>query len=298
MDIDLLDIDFPAWIDQLIWLHVETSRLANSLANTPAPNSKASLELASFQDPGLVTTAYNDGDILTEVVADQLIAFAKTISEPMQTIAPYTCVRSLLEASAIGCWLLDPQIDVRTRVGRSLAFRFEGMTQREKYWRSTGDKQTTNVAASRIEQAEQRALKLGFPQFQKDGRISGIGQKMPSTTDLIRDVLHEDQTYRLLSAVAHAHPWALHQLSYRPIGTKQEVSPESSEQEVREYFTEKSISPTALAFLFFKTTLTFSRIVVYKFSLFGWDQSELHLALEKTCDFFIINRKLRFWINS
>src|SRR5687768_9940331 len=101
--------------------------------HTPVSGSIAELELQTFPRAESVHTAQSQAWMLLEVAADQLTAFLKTVSEPLETIAPYTCVRSLLEAAALASWILDPTIDVRTRVSRSLALRYEGLVQQLKW---------------------------------------------------------------------------------------------------------------------------------------------------------------------
>ena len=43
----------------------------------------------------------------------------KTITEPMEPIACWTCIRSMLEPCARAAWMLDPSIDADTRIKRT-----------------------------------------------------------------------------------------------------------------------------------------------------------------------------------
>src|SRR5689334_24770729 len=92
-------------------LHEEMARLLNEYGYPPLAKSQADQEIRSFPRRESVITAYGQGSVLIEVVADQAIAFTKTLTEPVQTIAPWTCVRALLEASAVERWLFDPNLD-------------------------------------------------------------------------------------------------------------------------------------------------------------------------------------------
>ena len=197
-------------------LHDNTTRFFNESGHQPSPNSKAALELRTFQRSESVVTAFSQGAVLIEVAADQLMAFSKTVTQPAQSIAPWTCTRAVIEAAALAAWLLDPSLDIRTRVQRSFAFRYEGLSQQVKFARAARSNADLARAAQRIDQVEGVALGLGFSKVenQRKERI-GIAQQMPSITDLVNETLGEEETYRLLSAVAHAHSWALQQTKFQ-----------------------------------------------------------------------------------
>jgi hypothetical protein len=105
-------------------LHKEIDHLLYRYGEHPERNSQAAQELQSYSHRESVEIAYNQGTMLIIVVADQAMAFSKTVTEPVQAVAPWTCIRALLEASALACWLLDPKIDAHMRVQRSFAFRY------------------------------------------------------------------------------------------------------------------------------------------------------------------------------
>jgi hypothetical protein len=118
--------DVIRMVQSLMTLHADLAGFYNTSGPRPAPNSQADIELHTFSRAESVETAYSQGEVLIEAAADNLAAFTKTVTEPVQTIAPWICVRALMEASALASWFLDPRIDARTRVERSLAFRHEG----------------------------------------------------------------------------------------------------------------------------------------------------------------------------
>src|SRR5215469_13492301 len=107
-------------------LHDEVGRFLESHGNRPAPGSKLAAEMTVFRADE-VMCAYLHGSLLIQIVADQLTALTKTITEPVQTIAPWTCLRALLESAALSAWLLEPDIGGKVRVQRSLAHRHEGL---------------------------------------------------------------------------------------------------------------------------------------------------------------------------
>src|SRR5512143_1723492 len=80
-------------------LHDNTGQFFNECGHRPSPNSQAASELLAFQRRESVATAFSQGAVLIEVAADQLMAFIKTITQPAQSIAPWTCTRALIEAS-------------------------------------------------------------------------------------------------------------------------------------------------------------------------------------------------------
>lgn len=197
-------------------LHDKTGAFFESQGLDPNINSIAAKELQIFKRPKSLFTAYSQGVSLIDVAADHLMAFTKTITEPAQSIAPWTNARSVLEASALSSWLLDTKIDSYERVKRSLALRYEGLSQEAKFIQSTG--QSIEDVNKRIEEVELIAEELGFSKLRnKKDECIGIGQIMPNVTEIIRDTLNEESYFRLYSAMAHSHHWAYTQLSYRKI---------------------------------------------------------------------------------
>ena len=59
----------------------------------------------------------------------------------------------------------------------------------------------------RIDEVEQDALETGYAPI----------AKMPSATDVIKQMLDEEEMYRLLSAVTHGHNWAIRGLVFSPV---------------------------------------------------------------------------------
>lgn len=170
--------DVIAAIDHLI---SKTSELVNKYGPDSQTDSISSTELAKFERPLSLKTAYSQGHILVEVAADQLMAFTRTLEEPIQTIAPFTCARSVLESCALANWLVDNNITPLERVKRSFAFRFEGMEQQRKLINSADSENGQNKFKERTEEVVETAKKLGLEIFtNKKDKIVGIGVRMPS----------------------------------------------------------------------------------------------------------------------
>ena len=267
------------------------SQLVIANGYDPRPNSPAAVELQTFARPQSVHTAHGQAWMLVEVTADQLTAFLKTVTEPVETVAPYTCVRSLLEAAALSCWLLDPDVDAQTRVGRSIALRYQGMEQQLKWARSAGeDPQKASVLLDNIAKV---ATSLGYPpQSTSHGKRIGAGTPMPAVTELIRDMLGEEPLYRLLSAVAHGHHWAIQKLSFARDPRQDTLSPISGEQ-LRGVTKEPNLM--AMGMLAFESALALARVTWYQALYLGWDRNAVVAVLDSHFHEFGAQQAVRFW---
>jgi hypothetical protein len=279
-------------------LHDMVGRFLDGYAHRPSPNSQASIELNTFQRPESVVSAYSQGGILIDAAADQLMAFTKTVSEPAQTIAPWTCVRAVIESSALASWLLDPSLDARTRVQRSLAFRYEGLDQQFKFLQAIGNNSMASSVLDRITRAEGVALELGFPKLvDKKGKRIGIGLPMPSSTEIIKTTLNEEGVYRILSAAIHGHLWALQQLSYRRMDEASIRLGGNNKTSAEVHLFEKHLEPFQVVFLCLKASNAFTKAVWYMCQVFGWDLVGLGNILDTAFDIMRVGDDNRFWRN-
>jgi hypothetical protein len=269
----------------LAQLHSDVGQFINTSGILPAAESPVLREQEAFPAPELVKTAYSQSMLLLEIGGDQLTALVKMFTDPVETIAPWASVRALLEASALASWLLDENIDAFTRVERSLGLRFEELTEQRKCLRSANSPDADKVLR-RIADLISRAELLGYsPIVDRKGRKIGAGIKMPPMTELIRSVLDEEVMYRLLSAVAHAHFWAIHQLSF------QRVSPGPAGFQAMQ----KSPNPTGMMYLSLGALRAFSR-AVWKMCLYcGWDRRLLDAVLTRAFDAIGATPHVRFW---
>ena len=267
------------------FLH-ETSKLVNEQSLPPfPPESLAAIEAAKPESPSLDTVVTLPQGLI-ESGGEHLGVFVEMIAEPVRVIAACTCVRSMLEPCALAAWILDPRIDAFVRVGRVFALRYEGMVQQRKAARALGATEA-DVApiTKRIDEVEQDALALRYPAVRyTNGRIRGIGQPMPVTTDLIESVLGEEAIYRTLSAVAHGHNWAIMQLCYKAAG------PEGR-------FTkfEKTVSIEGLTWQGLVAAKSLGRALWHRCLYLGGDRENLKELLESTLDAFGAQPKARFW---
>lgn len=277
--------------DALGQLRDRLAAYARSYGSDPQPGSVGEAEIKTFTRAESVHTAQSQAWILVEVTSDQLTAFIKTVTKPVETVAPYTCVRSLLEGAALACWLFDPAINVMDRVARSIALRHKGMLQQLRWARAAGE--DAAKAERRLADIATLASTLGYkPILDETGRHSGAGQNLPSVTDLIGSTLDEEEHYRLLSAVAHGHHWALQQLSFDRAPHFDTTSGLSG---ARLSGLAKAANVTGFALFTLISARAFARTVWYQALYLGWDHTELRKILEEMFNRLGSRDDLRFW---
>jgi len=278
-------------------LHTRISALADTNDHACTQNSIAASELATFKRPESITTAHSIADQLIEYSAEHLSAFVKTITEPIETLACWTCIRSMLESCAISAWLSDPAINAEQRVGRAFAMRYEGLSQQLKFGRCIGQPPAELERIKKhIIEVENIAIGLGYPRLQnKKGFRDGIGERMPLATDLIGSELDEESMYRLLSAVAHGHSWAISQIGFKPISASAAGVKTCG---THEHFMEKRVDPDGLAYLAIRGARAFARPLWSQYQYMGWDQISLEEILEDVFDQMQATTTVRFWRSS
>jgi hypothetical protein len=282
---------FERMRDALVQLRDRLAAYAVPYGSEPQPGSVGEADIKTFSRPESVHTAQSQAWILVEVTSDQLTAFIKTVTEPVETVAPYTCVRSLLEGAALACWLFDPAVEVADRVARSIALRYEGMLQQLRWARAAGEDPAR--AERRLADIATMATSLGYrPILDKSGRHAGAGQHLPSVTDLIGTTLNEEEHYRLLSAVAHGHHWALQQLSF---DRAPRFDTSSGLSGARLSGLTKAANVTAFALFTLISARAFARTIWYQALYLGWDQTRLRELLEEVFDLLGARDELRFW---
>jgi hypothetical protein len=290
-----MNFDLSQMMKSITNLHDQTGQFVNESNFQPTPDSQAINERNSFPREESVASAHSQGWLLFEAAADQLIGLTKLLTEPVQTIAPWTSIRALIEASGLAAWLLNPSVDVRTRVQRSFAFRFDGLTEQVKFLRALGNKMELAQAISRIDYVEQLALELGYPRIEKDGKRTGIGQVMPSITEIVQQELDQEAAYRLSSAMIHVHSWAITQLSFK---TLEEVTKVVNGEDGSSFLItalEKHMDPRSVVYLSQNAVVSFTRPVWCQSILFGWNMDILRNIFNRNFDMMSIGENKRFW---
>jgi hypothetical protein len=270
----------------------ETAQLYNQYDNQPAANSTASQEQKSFPNEELIIDVHSRGLLSMESAADHLMVFVDSITEPAKTVAPWTCVRGLLESSALAVWFFDPMVDAKVRVGRCFAFRYDGFTEQVKFFRVQGMLAHIGKVQQRIEKVEQDALALGYTRIlNKKGEVFGIAQRMPSIVEIIGQTLNKEAEYRLLSAVAHGHHWAIHQIGFQVIET------ERSKNGIEKSLV-KHLHPISILYLANIAVMVFAKVLWYLWRLYGWNLEEIERLLDRIYDQLKYRREIRFWCSS
>ena len=240
--------------------------------NQPTVDSKAITELGDSRYHKAVTNAYSQSAVQFRMACDQVIGLSCALTaEPMLTIAPWTCVRAILELTAMASWLVDLAIGAKERAGRSYALRFEGMRQQKKYADAAGS--VTDVAAvvSGIDRLAADADAIGLQLFKDKGKLTGIGERFETFTKLTEIMLNEEANYRLFSAMTHGHLWAASQLGFR-VNTEGE----SSALAVSDHLPiEWGMPARAAGHLCIVASKILITSVEYRARLFGWDGKRL-----------------------
>ena len=272
----------------------KTGEIVNQYGCEPLDNSIAYREIASFPNCSLVEDVYSRALLCFESAGDHLMAFSCTLQEPAKTLSPYTCLRSLLESSALALWLLDLNIDVKERVGRCFGFRYKEFTEQIKF--ISADKFNSNAQKEiykiqqRINETEKESLALGYPQLSANGKVNGIATYLPETVRLVKSVLDLESEYRMLSGVAHSYIWAT-----RNIGFKQIVGINAKGQKITGV--EKHLNPKMVIYGVFLAVTTFAKVLWTIGKLYGWNMQEIEDFLDQVYNDIGVNNSLRFWLN-
>lgn len=260
-----------------------------------AENSMAGLELRNPSHVEILQSAYTQGIVLIAAATDHASAFTRMLIEPVHSVAPWVAVRALLEASALASWLLDPNLDARTRIERSFALQYDGLAQQEKIVRLMGRHAEVAKVIAKIDELERQAISLGYPEVKnKNQRRCGVGRRMPSLTDIIELTLREGILYRILSGAAHAHPPVIRQLGFevaeRAIALNGQNATEDSG-----WVLEQSMTSEAVAFLCVRVAHLLARPIWYWCRLFGRDDLRLASILDNVSTSLGIPVRARFW---
>lgn len=278
-------------ISALRYLADETARVINKYNNCPVTDSTAIRERNSFPNNELVKDVHSRGSLSIESAGDHLFVFIDSISEPAKTIAPWTCIRGLLESCALAIWFLDPTIDVKTRVGRCFAFRYSGFVEQIKYFGTENETAQIATVKARLKKVEQDAVSLGYRQLlNKRGEINGIAMQMPTIIELIKSTLDRESDYRLLSGVAHGHHWATSQIGFR-------VSEVNVDGQILKTL-EKHLHPEGVLFASQIAATSFAKSFWSLGNLYGWNRTEIIDLLDAVYDRLHFNAKIRFWRSS
>lgn len=275
-------------------LYDGVAELIATQGDQPKPDSLADRELRESARPESIVSACSIAMQLNEYSGEHLTAFVKTLTEPGEPLAAWTCVRSMLESCALSAWLTDPTIDDTERISRTFARRYEELEQQLKFCRVAALPQSElDLIGQRTDEVERVAMSLGYPRIENPkGKRTGIAQRMPGATEIIGRVLDEEKMYRLLSAINHGHSWAMIALGYKPAV----VAAHSGDvRGIGVQLFEKQLNFTGAAYLGIGGGRAFAKAVWHYWSYMGWDCEPLAVLLDKTFDQLRANEVSRFW---
>ena len=93
---------------------------------------------------------------------------------------------------------------------------------------------------------------------------------MPTTTQIISDMLNKGENYKVLSAMAHSQYWALQQISFRRLGSNELIF-----GDVKGQYFEKFFEPSLIGYLCIESFVSLSHASLMKCKFFGWDAKSL-----------------------
>jgi hypothetical protein len=278
-DIDRMRLALRALLD-------DTAAFVNDVGPYPVAGSIADCEQRNGGASKQTEAAYLQGNLLFESAADHVAALIRLLVAPVTTVAPWTCVRGGLEAAAIACWLMADSISPEERVSRSFAYRHEGLSQQVRLGRAIGDKPACEKTARRINEVEAKAKSLGYPEIvDRNGRRIGIGQQMPHMTSLVGSALGEEELYRILSAMAHGHSFALIRLGF--------FAPDAASPT----FLKKGMNPDAAAMLIVTSADIVAKPLWARSVLLGHDTGRLKSLLLARYREIGLAESRHFWSN-
>ena len=264
----------------------EASAFRDSFGVLPLEHSRAMAELASYPDVPIIESAFIQGSLLIEVSDGHTRALTKTVTEPAETLAPWSITRTVIESSALSCWLFDPNINAQTRAARSLGYRYVGLSEQSKIANKAKDSVISKKIHAQMDALEDRAVRLGFQQMRnKKGKRDGIGLRRPSLTGLVNETLNMEVEYRLFSSVVHSHSWATSQVGFKKIPT------------IGGFKLEKSLSLEAAHDLMTISIRAIFRAIWQKSKIYGWDIQLLEKLIDKAFRRIQIAKTYWFWRN-
>jgi hypothetical protein len=127
----------------------------------------------------------------------------------------------------------------------------------------------------------------------KKGKRIGLVQKMPTATEMIGMILNEERAYRLLSAVAHGHNWALLPLGFKRV---QGAGGQANIGGVTTTVFDKTDSLRGFAYLGVRAARAFGIPLWNQCRYFGWYEARLLAIFKKSFDRLHATDAVRFWL--
>lgn len=161
----------------------------------PEPGSEAAREVEALESPAEETLSF--AAVLLAGAQDHLLGLECLLAAESSVYAPYTVARALLESSARAWWLLDPNIDARERLTRTLTERLASLYEGAKLVRATarGGRQAESSRDlskidARIDHVVAVARRNDLPVIEdKRGRPVAVGAERLGATVIVAKLL-------------------------------------------------------------------------------------------------------------
>lgn len=185
--------------------------LLENLEWRPTENSKFESEQTSYSAPEWIRFSLADARISINGAFDFLVGSVSLCEGNIPAASVFVCARGCLETAGTGAYLLDPNIGPEERVARFFASRYNAAREKEKSARETfADAKMADSCKAAVEDLVKQAAGVGVAEkFDKNNHRIGLGKGWPTMTDMLVHIPNGQQQYRLHSAVAHGHHWAL-----------------------------------------------------------------------------------------
>lgn len=275
-------------VTPVMGLLADILRIREAVGPEPTIGSPADVAQRSFTRKKSVRTADAQTSIYLEAAADNLKAFDRLITIGEFAIAPWVSARASLEACALVNWLLDSELDIKERVGRSLALRYDTLRSQEKFANGTDNKNELSSVQEQMEKVERIAIECGFSKLRNDKcKRTGIAVPKPSITTLVAKLLGDESLYRILSGVAHSNYVTLRQLSYMLVEEK------SSGDIIITPLIDHELQKELLS----KVAVVYARVSWLFIIHFGCNVAEMVEVLENYFDDLALpgSKEVRFW---
>lgn len=244
---------------------------ASALDGSVAADEQDRVSKSNQQSASLLTVKTTCLELL-ESGMEHVQALGRITIPDSLILASATCVRSTLEPCALVLWLLDSNVDEQERIGRVLAFRYAGQEESRKFAKSANLIKDERHAKDRINEIINDANGRGYRILKnRQGKKIGVHIHVPSTTNLIDEYLDEEELYRLLSAVAHGHEWAIRSFAFQQARQPTMVVdgvPATA-------FLKRRNDPRIISWLAIMIAKAFSMAAIAYGNYLGWEGTEL-----------------------
>lgn len=188
---------------------------------THLPLSPATADEAAT-DESAVRTIVGQAKLALMSAGDHMSALERALEAPVLTFSPWTIARTVLEATALVYWLLDPKDAALDRIAKSLVLRLLDIDGQVKF--DNARIKEDLIADDSLKDLERRrrdvyrrTRDLGIAITCKKSKVTKLGAIPVSipTIAIVEGFVKAESEYRMLSGAEHQRFSTLSQLSMR-----------------------------------------------------------------------------------